>query len=361
MIRPRGARARGDNAGGQGTTVDRPSVVVGAELRAARLEKGLGLVAVHDKLGRSITQIEHLEAGSAAAFDDAGLARSTVRRYATLLGLDGDDLAARFGDGLPDDLMNGPITTAVPISTGAPAHLRAFTETGEVPAVAGRAVSTDGPSTGLVSSGPPTGTFPVVPRTELRHNRRAMAKARRRMRAPTLLKVVTWLMGGLLLAVVAGFVLLAAIPQRLADAHILRVVEPGGAGGSGTQPVPPTPVAVVTPTGGDAGSASYAVASAHFDVVVATSNSCWLQVTSSSVPEPLASGVQPGGKVLTFASQGTMTVQVGSSAVLVGVKVKGKNVFTDAPKTAPFTYVFASASPVTGPATGPATTPTSGG
>jgi hypothetical protein len=38
-----------------------------------------------------------------------------------------------------------------------------------------------------------------------------------------------------------------------------------------------------------------------------------------------------------------MTVEVGSSAVIVGVTVRGKSAFTDVPKVIPFTYTFASA------------------
>jgi hypothetical protein len=58
---------------------------------------------------------------------------------------------------------------------------------------------------------------------------------------------------------------------------------------------------------------------------------------------PLLSGVQESGKVLAFPADGTMTVEVGSSAVIVGVTVKGKSVFTDIPKTVPFTYTFSAA------------------
>ena len=351
MIRPRG-RTRGgaDSAVPEVTS----SVDIGTTLREARLAKGLGLVAVHDQLGRSITQIECLEAGSASAFDHPGLAVSAVRRYATLLGLDGDDLASRFAAGLPadgDDVM--ALTGVVAATTGAggaPEHLRAFHETGEIPAVSRRTgllPATDGAG---LSTGPPTGTFPVVPRTELRQSRRSVAKARRRLRAPTFLKVMTWLAGLLVLVVLAGFVMLEAKPQTLANAHILQVVQPGGsstpstAGGTTTttRPVQASPVVAA---GGDASSATYTVATSHFDVVVATGNNCWIQVTSSTVPQPLASGVQPAGKVLTFPAQGTMTVQVGASSVLVGITIKGKNVFSDAPKTAPFTYTFQPASP----------------
>jgi hypothetical protein len=85
------------------------------------------------------------------------------------------------------------------------------------------------------------------------------------------------------------------------------------------------------------------VATSNFQVVVATSGPCWVQVTSSSSAVPLVSGVQPGGKVLTYPAHGTMTVEVGSSAVIVGVTVRGKSAFTDVPKVIPFTYTFASA------------------
>ncbi len=339
MIRPRGGRTRG---GTDQAAPDVPSSAdVGAELRLARESRGLGLVAVHDQLGRSITQIEGLEAGSVGAFEDPGLALSAVRRYATLLGLDGDDTADRFAAGLPAD---GTGTTAGGGPDGGPEHLRAFHETGEVPAVTGRAGPL--PSTGTESTGPPTGTFPVVPRTELRQGRRSLSRARRRIRAPWPLKAATVAAGLLVAAVLAGWVLLLTRPQTLADAHILRVVPPGGGpaphpSGPGTtttsRPAQTTPVA---PAGGDASSASFTVATPHFDVVVATSGPCWVQITSSSVPQPLASGVQPAGKVLTVPAQGTMTVQVGSAGVLVGITIRGRNVFSEAPKAAPFTYTF---------------------
>jgi hypothetical protein len=38
-----------------------------------------------------------------------------------------------------------------------------------------------------------------------------------------------------------------------------------------------------------------------------------------------------------------MTVEVGSSAVIVGVTIKRKSAFTDVPKVVPFTYTFAAA------------------
>jgi hypothetical protein len=162
-----------------------------------------------------------------------------------------------------------------------------------------------------------------------------------------LLKVGTWIAAILVLAVLAGYVLLAARPNVLANAHILRVAPAGsaaagGPNGSSTSTSAPANHQrfPVQPTGSTSSSADYTVATTKFTVVVATSGPCWVQVTSSSSPVPLVSGVQPAAKVLTYPAVGTMTVEIGSSAVLVGVTIKGKSAFTDAPKAAPFTYTF---------------------
>ena len=360
VIRPKGGTTR---RGGDGHDSDlaEPAESVGAQLRRVRLERGLDLLAVHDRLSRPITQIEALENGDMRALPDEGLATSTLRRYATLLGLDGDALAARFAVEWAGGEDTGPATRVVPATTSVvaavttgPDHLRAYTETGEVPQVGGRVTSAAGTSGNYgysVATGPPTGTFPVVPRTELRKSRRTVARARRRMHAPRLLKVVTWIAAALVLAVAVGWVLLAVRPRVLANAHILRVAPAGSpattGAGSGTATPTTAPathqVFPVVPTGSTPTGATYAVATSTFTVSVATSGPCWVQVTSSSSAVPLISGVQPAAKLLSFPAQGTMTVEVGSSAVLVGVSIKGKNAFTDAPKVAPFTYTFAPA------------------
>ncbi len=355
MIRPRGGTARRGGDGQDGNLASEPEAV-GARLRQAREARGLDLLAVHDRLGRPITQIEALEAGDMAALPDEALAVSTLRRYATFLGLDEDTLTSDFraeraarDDGPPATRVNSAVTSVVAAVTTGPDHLRAFTETGEVPQVGGRVTSAAGTSGTYdysVSVGPPTGTFPVVPRGDLRKSRRQVARARHRMRAPTSLKVVTWIAAALVTVLVAGFVLMAAQPKVLADAHILRVVPAGSAGGgsAGGSPGATAPANhqafPVQPVGSTSSSADYTVATTKFTVVVATSGPCWVQVTSSSSPVPLVSGVQPAAKVLSYPAVGTMTVEIGSSAVLVGVTIKGKSAFTDAPKAAPFTYTF---------------------
>jgi transcriptional regulator with XRE-family HTH domain len=356
--RPRGGTTRrgGD---GQDQLPAESAESVGTQLRRARAERGLDLLTVHDRLGRPITQIEALEHDDLESLPDEVLAISTLRRYATLLGLDEDTICTRFvaqrrnfGD-MTTTRATPAVTSVVAAVTTGPDHLRAFTETGEVPQVGGRITSASGASGNYgyqVTSGPPTGTFPVVPRSDLRKGRRQVARGRRRMKAPGWLKAFTWIVGVLVLIVAVGSVLLAVRPKVLANAHILRVVpagsaSPSGGGSTSTPTAAPAPRQAfpVQPTGTSSSGASYTVATSKFDVVVATSGPCWVQVTSSSSAIPLVSGVQQAGQVLTYPAEGTMTVEVGSSAVIVGITIKGKSAFTDVPKTVPFTYTFASA------------------
>jgi hypothetical protein len=75
-------------------------------------------------------------------------------------------------------------------------------------------------------------------------------------------------------------------------------------------------------------------------VNVATSGKCWVQVLSSQSVTPVLSGVQPAGKVLAFPAKGVMTVQVGASAVVVGVSINGKAAFLNSPHSTPYLYTF---------------------
>jgi len=338
---------------------------IGWLLRAAREERGLDLLVVHDRLSRPITQLEALENGDLARLPDQALALSTLRRYASFLGLDGDALALQMIDAWSATTTATPAPAVSPASRGAtrtqvgagavtnvvtavttgPDHLRAFTQTGEVPRVgAGSAAGGSGAYGYGVTSGPPTGTFPVVPRQQIRHSKRAIAKARRRLRAPTSLKVVTWLVFVLVLAVVAGFAIQRWNPEWLVRSHILRVASPntsrasGGTGaGTGQSPKAPPVVTLSTFT---PQSASYTVSARSFNISFATSGRCWVQVASAGSQTPLISGVQPAGKVLSFPSQGAMTLQVGSAAVVVGITVNGKPAYVGRPSTTPYTYTF---------------------
>ncbi len=360
MIRPRGGttRRRDDEEEDAASSAED----IGRLLRSNREERGLDLLTVHDRLGRPITQIEALETGDLAGLPDQAMALSTLRRYAAFLGLDGDALALQMIDAwsaapaVPrheagsgtGDLPTSGMPTVVTAVTGGPDHLRAFTQTGEVPKVGG---GSSGPPTGSgaygygMTTGPPTGTFPVVPRQDLRQSRRSVARARRRLRAPTSLKVVTWVVVGLIVVTIGGLVVYRTKPTWLAQAHILRVTRPGGPrpAAAAARPVagPVAGGSRVSQTASGATSASYTVSATHYVVVVATSGRCWVQVTSSNSSVPLISGVQAAGTTLRYPSNGTMTVEVGSSAVVTGITVGKKPVFLNTPPAVPFTYTFA--------------------
>jgi hypothetical protein len=360
VIRQRGGTTprRGDQEETMSSAED-----IGRLLRDAREERGLDLLAVHDRLSRPITHLEALEQGDLARLPDQALALSTLRRYAVFLGLDGDALALRMIDAWsarpPTGQPSGDtaaLTNVVAAVTAGPDHLRAFTQTGQVPRVGAGSTAAPGGYGFGVAPGPPTGTFPVVPHHEIKDSKRAVARARRRLRAPTSLKVVTWVAAILVVAVVAGFAVYQWRPQWLAQSHILRVAQPGPASVSpGTQaPHPSAPAAsqpathatasVVT-TSTTPSSSNYTVGAQQFTTSLTISGPCWVQVTSSDSPTPLLVGVQQAGKQFSFDAKGTtLTVQVGSSAVVVGVTIHKKVVFFNAPQAVPFTYVFAPAS-----------------
>jgi hypothetical protein len=367
VIRPRGAvTRRRDDQEQSGPSAQE----IGQLLRNARLERGLDLLAVHDRLSRPITHIESLENGELERLPDREAAVSIARRYATFLGLDGAALAEQVGDAwsvaekegavrAPDDTgvvpspsspgrsarpaarAAGTATTPVASVDAPPDHLRAFTQTGEVPryGVAPR-------STGN-GAGPPTGTFPVLPRQDLRDGRRALARARRRLRAPTWLKVLTWLAAFSVLVVAAGWGVRTWNAQWLIQAHILRTVEPGAlpsSPSSSTSPTTPSSVShqksAVEPVAFGASSSAFIVRTARFTVSIATSGRCWIEVTSSGSSVPLIEGVQSANQTFHYKANGTMTVIVGASAVLVGVSIDGKAVYLNKPSVTPYTYTF---------------------
>jgi hypothetical protein len=351
VIRPRGGttRRRDDQDAGTISSAEE----LGRLLRDAREERGLDLLAVHDRLSRPITLLEALENGDLANLPDQALALSTLRRYAAFLGLDGDALALRMIDAwsaVPATSNGGgrsqvgAVTNVVTTVTSGPDHLRAFTQTGEVPKVgAGTAAGGSGAYGYGVATGAPTGTFPVVPRQQIKHSKRAVAKARRKLRAPTSLKVITWVTVGLVVVVALGFGVQRWRPQWLVRSHILRVSQPNGAPtshGSSPSTGPAHQSSSVVPTSSSSQGSSYTVANKRFVVNVATTGKCWVQVLSSESVTPLVESVQPPGKLLSFPAKGVMTVQVGASAVVVGVSVNGKAAFINSPHSVPYTYTF---------------------
>ena len=352
-------RRRGDHDGDRGLVAISP-VSIGLLLRTTRERKGLDLLAVHDQLGQPITVLDALEAGNLANLPNQAVALSTLRRYAALLGLDGDRLVLQLLEAWSsqpqgthrlagrefDHPSMAPLVTTL---TSSPEHLLAFTETGRVPAVSPGAATSAGFATGNYHdlTGPPTGMLTVVPKEEIRATKRARRRARRRRRAPVTLRLVTWLVLLAVLAGAAGLALDRWRPQLLVNWHVLKLATPGaGTGSSGGGPgSAPTKASgrnsVVTLVSSGTNGATYHVRASSFTVTLATSAPCWVQVSTPASAKPSSQGVQQRGQVVHYATkQGSLAVEVGSSAVLLGIGVGGKNVFLAHPTSAPFTYTF---------------------
>ncbi|HWE70124.1 MAG TPA: RodZ domain-containing protein [Acidimicrobiales bacterium] len=330
-------------------------------LRETREQRGLDLVTVHDRLGRPITQLEGLESGDLRSMPDQAMALSTLRRYAAFLTLDGDALALQLMEawsaGTPSNGRRrlrdtGGLTGVVAAVTSGPEHLRAFTQTGQVPRVAGFATSAAGGSGAYgygVAVGPPTGMIPAIPASEIKDAKRAIGRARRRRRASTPLKLATWLVAVLALAAVAGTVIQGLKPQWFVKSHILRITAPSGAPLAAAPPKPAAtvpvhhvvdPVTLTTTDGATFGQ--YTVNNQHFTLKVAASDQCWVQVIGPASVNPLLQGVLLAGQEQSFAADNSITVDVGSSAVVVGIYINNKAVFLNTPAATPYTYTFTS-------------------
>lgn len=318
---------------------------IGRLLRRARAQQGLDLLDVHDRIERPITQLEALEAGDLAGLPDQAFAVSTLRRYASLLGLDGDDLALRLQEAWatppPKPLRwprhrNGGGAGVVTEVTSQPEHLPAFTQTGQVPGMGSSGAGTVATDDATSLHATPSGAAP--------DSGRAVVRARRHKRAVRLLRVATWCTAFLLLVVVAGMVIQHSHPRWLVDWHVTQVAQPGSgaAGPSGAAPGgpsahPPNPVQLSSST--DVAE-TYTVNTSQFTVAIATSALCWVEVNNPSSSSTGTQGFLERGQVERYAANGSLTLKVGSSAALIGVTIHGKNVFTTDPKAAPFTYTF---------------------
>jgi len=172
---------------------------VGTSLLRARQAMGLGLADVRDRTGVSVAVLEALETGDLSQAPSLDGARTGLRRYADLVGLDGDALARSLdpywgpaalvgatggagptapgsGSGSGSSSSSGSVLDP---STGAGfaghlrrypgegAHLQAFTQTAEVPSVGSPRGAGDDPyGSGQVFG--TTGMFPATPPLHIR-------------------------------------------------------------------------------------------------------------------------------------------------------------------------------------------------
>lgn len=372
MIRPRGGPAR--RGGDRPTKTPASPSDIGGMLREARLRRQLDLSTISGHLGRSsVAQLVALESGERANLADQAGALSLLRRYATFLGLDGDDLAlqameawssapprtpaaAAVGGGPTPRAAaawdSAPVTGVVTAVSAGPDHLRAFTQTGQVPRVGGAG---DWPGGGSAffgngrTIGPPTGMLPVVPPDAIRETRRASGKARRRRRASPGLKFLTWLVGLLVVVALAGVVIQRQRPQWLRRAHLIHIAQPNGQPVVTTSPtttIPPvhhqTAPSVVAEPGNNSVKSTYIVSTQRFTLKTATSAPCWVEVLSPTSITPVSEGVQNPNTTQSFNADKSITLEVGSSSVLISITINGKVAFLIRPTTAPFTYTFMS-------------------
>jgi hypothetical protein len=336
---------------------------VGTTLREAREAAGVGLAELQDRAGVPLLQLEGLEAGDLSMFPDLRSALTAVRRYSDLLQLDAEPFTAvveaQWGTSLAGFAEGGSASTGASHGTatqsvylGAPAsvghlsrypgdgtHLRAFTQTDEVPGVR-RSPRPPGNFDNGGGAFTDTGSFPALST--------AFVPA---PRVPWILQGAIWLTVILLVVALAGLAVEHYQPQWLADIHLVHhgqnptpspPTTPGGSNGksSGPQHGPP---AVVSLTGTGVASATVSVRASTYTVVVAAWAPCWTVVHTPQTFSPIFAATLQTGQVKDFSpSNGQLSLSMSASLVTVQVKVDGKTVpkWLFKPTTVPYTLNF---------------------
>ncbi len=237
--------------GGRRQKAGSTPAAMGKALREAREASAVTLTEIHDRTGVPWQQLEALEAGNLSRFHDLRSALTAVRRYCDLVDLDverfervveehwGDPLAGFDPNGAPlaagrngGGARNTYITAAVPTGhlsryPGDGTHLRAFTQTDEVPGV--RRVVPPAATSHALDGLSDTGSFPVAPGfySGIRP-------------APLVLRGAVWFTAALLALALGGLAVQHYQPQWLKDIHLvhhtnaLLPTAPSGPGTPGT-------------------------------------------------------------------------------------------------------------------------------
>ncbi|HTZ10211.1 MAG TPA: helix-turn-helix transcriptional regulator [Acidimicrobiales bacterium] len=340
---------------------------LGSALREAREASTVTLAEVHDRAGVPWQQLEALEGGDLSLFPDQDAAVVAVRRYADLVGLDADQLGAavtRFwgtaAAGFPE-LPQGdtgkrrrdrrrtfaeggpaPTTEHLRRYPGDGTHLRAFTQTDQVPGVRRVDVAVGG-------AGDPAGQFTstgVFPTTS------GWAPPPRRP-LPVVLGVAIWCTLVLLVVGAAGLAVHHWRPQWLVDirvehvpSHTPTTVATQGAGTGSSPTTVPKHSSPVTLTSNGVASASVSVHAATYSVVVAANGGpVWVRGTVPQAFAPVVNETLPAGQDATIpAGNGQLTLSLGSSYALVAVQIDGKTApgFLFKPSAAPYVMNFTS-------------------
>ena len=339
---------------------DPSSFPYGEELHRARQQLDLSLDALGDRTGVRPAELEALEDGDLSRFPDEGAALRAVRRCAETLGLDPALMTQSVGEvwrhvvrpaapapaPVPDPsgaprAVPGPArgdSGPVPLATshlsrypGDSSHLRAFTQTAQVPQVAARTVRPALPPGLRFDS---TDSLPVT--------RRARPEPRP---APLVLRVAVWSALVFLVLGAAGLAVHHWRPAWLTGLHLVATTGPP----SGTRPThgatPPAKVRapLVRETTSGPLSAAVTVGSPAYAVVVTTAAPCWIHVTSPASFAPVFSATVPAGTTKSFTSaSGQLSLELGASHAAVTVQIFGRTVpgFLLTPASAPYVVNF---------------------
>jgi hypothetical protein len=332
----------------------------GPDLRQARDRLGLSLDTIQDRTGVRRFYLEALEEGDLTRLPDEKTALIAVRRYAEILGLDPAPMTQTVGErwhtvgetrtpelvGAGRGAPRGPVVSAVVpvvVPVGVPvggghlsrfpgdtSHLRAFTQTAQVPQVTATTVRPSLPPGLRFDS---TDSLPVTRRERFDP-----------YPVPMALRVAIWTTVVLLVLSGAAIGVHHWKPAWLAKIHLV-------AGTGATRPAP-GPAAthqhgpLVTESSSGPLAATVAVRSPVYEVVVATQAPCWLHVSSPASFAPLFSATVPAGTTKTFTSaNGQLSVELGASHATVTVQILDKTVpgWVLAPRSAPFVVNFHSA------------------
>ena len=337
---------------------------------------GPGLAEVHDRAGIPWQHLEALEAGDLSPFGDQRSALTAVRRYADLMALDAEQLSRVVQEfwGSPEaGFPGGPtpvsgrrkrgthqrrppgVGTAATGTSGVHlarypgdgTHLRAFTQTDQVPGVR-RVEAYAGPTGEAVGHFSATGVFPV-----------AGAWSPPRRTIPLVLQAAIWCTVALLVVAVGGLAVHHWEPRWLVDIHVQHVpakstagaTSASGAGGgatsgSGGRRGGPKHPAQVTQTSISAAGAAVSVRAANFSVEIAATGKCWVRaITPQTFAPVLDQTLQSGQSATVSSSNGQLTIDLGSSYALLAVKINGKTAtgWLFKPPSAPFVLNFSSA------------------
>lgn len=344
-----------------------PAGTVGRALRDAREAQDATLTEIHDRTGVHWRDLEALEAGNLAHFTDQRAALVAVRRYAEVVGLPAEELERTVEDTWRsvvgfESSYRGPAGVAAP-STGVAAlpavggpgsstghlprhpgdgsHLRAFTQTAQVPGVRPGFPTGSGPATVGFSGPKPFDATDAIPVTLL--------SAKTPAPVPLALRAALWCTVVLLVIGVAGLAVHRWRPLWLEKIHV--VASPTSAPASRvTTPTPhasqhAAPPGPVSLTAFGNGSATVTVRATQYQVVLSTGAPCWVQVTGPASFVPAFSATLPGGSTKTFAAEaGQLSIELGASHASLSVEILGKVVpgWTFTPSSAPFLVHFTS-------------------